>query len=447
MGEFNNFFPPIPPCIHEQPSEMDYFEEVLEDVGITITSDSSPNVLCEPQPIIINKLEDKFKNDDDPEVKKNRFLQGLKALFENEDMYTKAFSPSVYKKIINDDSSNISQINIPQDSIVQILLKTSLQTSIIHLILEDITNIIVEDQENTNKLRLLLNTLMYLPFIENPATLTTQLLDLLDIATMPAQFEILYLLPEILPDSENNVIGKELSKLLVGNENLAGAIIDCLNALNLSPAIRCEVQQEIKNNLITSARSIDIFPLLFEFLVTDARPESIQGVLHKVRGTLENMFYNVEEAVSMKVIIVRKIKTMADISRVVHDGWLSLISSINVNSEHKSVDLLILFLLHAGKKQVVESLFKRRVKAKLFKMQLVAHCFEKYLYAEVLKDSLASIMDIGQALLMSKNDPLSVEFATQMYKCAFQSKNAGFLHRQAILQNLLALTHLANNQV
>lgn len=88
-----------------------------------------------------------------------------------------------------------------------------LQKYIFEILFDEITNC-VEVVEDTSWLHLLLNPLCYLPFVMNPDFITTKLLDVLEIATYPAQLEILNLIPEIIPDGQYSKTAKELCMFL-----------------------------------------------------------------------------------------------------------------------------------------------------------------------------------------------------------------------------------------
>lgn len=92
-----------------------------------------------------------------------------------------------------------------------------LQSYLLEILLEEITNTAAEAAEDTSWLHLLLNPLCYLPYIKDPENLTTKLLDILEIATYPAQLEILNAIPEIIPDAQHCHTAKELCKYISYN--------------------------------------------------------------------------------------------------------------------------------------------------------------------------------------------------------------------------------------
>lgn len=129
------------------------------------------------------------------------------------------------------------------------------------IIFDEITSVCSDSSDDTSWLHLLLNTLRYLPYVKDPEQLTTKLIDILEIATYPAQLEILDTIPEIIPDSQSSETTKQLCKLLDDKDELTGAIIDCLNALDLDNEMRTDVQNRILDR-ISSGTSLKDFPIL-----------------------------------------------------------------------------------------------------------------------------------------------------------------------------------------
>lgn len=421
---------------------MNAFKELLDENGIVLCYSGERNILQQPQSRVISKLENTFKNAENLEEIKTKFMDGLKTLFECDDLYENAFLPCNYKKII-EESGNMTLIDIKQDSLIKLLLNTALQPELITVILESIADTVINDEENVKKLNTLLNTLRYLPFLFEADYLSSKLLEIVELAPLVMQYEILYAIPEILPDNVYEGAAREISKLLSSNVNITGAIVDCLNAINMSKSVRGEIQEYIVNEVLTS-RNIDIFPILYDFLISDCNFEGIHNILSKIRTVLNNIFINIAQTnnnnESMKVIIIGKIKNSSALLKEIYNGWLTLISDVKVDHDHKPIDLLILFILHSissNRKQLIYNIFKRHIKSKLFKLSLIKICLKDYVNAEILQECLTSIVEIGHNLLKTKKERLLMDFATEMYKSTFLNSVTTFVQRQIILQNLI----------
>lgn len=85
-----------------------------------------------------------------------------------------------------------------------------LQKYIFDILFDEMVSHGVEAAQDTSWLHLLLNPLSYLPCIENPEIITSKLLDILEIASYPAQLEILNSIPEIIPDGQQHKTAKLL---------------------------------------------------------------------------------------------------------------------------------------------------------------------------------------------------------------------------------------------
>lgn len=149
----------------------------------------------------------------------------------------------------------------------RIFLKVShLQKHASEILLDKITSVVSETAEDTSWLRLLLNTLRYLPYYENAEELCVKLLEILEIATEPAQLEILDLIPEIVSDSQFAEVAKHLCQLMDEKDELTGAVIDCLNALNLDQDIRAQVSDIILSKILSGC-SLKDFPILLSVTI------------------------------------------------------------------------------------------------------------------------------------------------------------------------------------
>ena len=326
----------------------------------------------------------------------------------------------------------------------RIFLKVSrLQKEIIDIVLDELTSTISDEEHDVPRLRLLLSQLRYLPHIKDPQSLTTKLLDILDIASFPSQLEILDSIPEILPDSEYSETASELIQMLDKSDDLASAIIDCLNALNLDADTRARIQDHILAKMLTGT-STKTFPVFLDFLMSDCTSRTLPGTLMKIRSSLNAIMGNDnpdKDKESSKVVIFTRLQKSA-VTKVVSEGWLSLISNIKVHTDHKPIDLIILFMLHSNtklKKRTIETTFRKRVKEGLFKCGLLEQGFDKYFPQQLLRDYFNSVVEIGSGLLRTSDDPVVTDFASTLFKLLFTHDYTIPTFRQEILENMVVL--------
>lgn len=431
----------------QKESPITYFQTVLKEAGIQLSQDERPNILTKEQSLISRDLEKMLKEHEAYPRNLNQFLSGFRKFYKNEDYFKKAFANSVLKK---DDSESEHHPGFQQESLIRIFLHISeIQVGVIETVFDQIT-IQAAEENSENWLRLLLNPLRYLSHINDAQTLTSKLLDILDIATYPSQLEILNAIPEILPDSQYEQVASQLTRILESNSDLTAAILDCLNSLSLNSEVMTDVQSYITNNLLTS--SSRIFPILFEFLVGNCKNENLCGILLKCRNVIDTILSADpanKENEALKVIIVSKLYTCAAIPKAVFEGWIKIISDIKVDTDHKSTDLLILIILHAtgtARKKVVESLIKKKLRAGLFKTSLLENLFQKYLCHQYLYDYMNSFNEIGINLLRHYNDIKMVEFGSILMKQLFSHHLTNDIRRQDILHNLILLAGSSDNK-
>jgi Fanconi anemia group D2 protein len=314
-----------------------------------------------------------------------------------------------------------------------------LQKEIIEILMDELTSTITDENHDVSRLRLLLGQLRYLPHIKDSENLTTKLLDIIDVASYPSQLEILDSIPEILPDSEYNETAKELGKMLDKNDNLSAAIIDCLNALNLSPEIRAQIQDHVLAKILTGT-STKIFPVFLDFLMADLNARTLPGTLVKIRNALNTiMASNNKENESCKVVIFNRLQKAAAL-KLISESWLTVISSIKTSTDHKPVDLLILFMLHSCsklKKRTVEATFRKRIKDGQFKCALLEQLFEKYLPQQLVRDYFTTVVEVASSLLRCSNDHIVTEFAGTLFKLLFTHEHTDRTSRQEILENMI----------
>ncbi|KAJ8984875.1 hypothetical protein NQ317_002715 [Molorchus minor] len=346
-------------------STLTVFKSILADAGISLSFTEGPHILTQEQALVVRDLEKSLGKS--PE-NVQEFMKGLMLLCKKVKNLRKCVLPTKFRR--NGELSD-EAISIQQDSLFRIFLKTNyLQKEIMLTLLEEIAGTSSEELRDTSWLRLLLNPLRYLPHISEPATLTTKLLDILDIANFPSQLEIIDSIPEIIPDSQYNETAQQLSRLLDENDELTGVIIDCLNALDLDSEIRSQVQDRILAKILAGP-SLKIFPVLLQFLLTDCKSQNLVPTLIKVRNALDTIMVNTEknkEKESCKILIFNRLQAFAVSPKHVAEAWLNTISSIKVHSDHRPVDLLILFMLHATVR------FKKR---KLFEILCKLSCGEQ----------------------------------------------------------------------
>nr|CAI5860802.1 unnamed protein product [Callosobruchus analis] len=417
------------------------FKNVLKQSGVILSLGEDPNILKQEQSLVVRDLE---KNCCKSDASLKEFIKGLEAFCKKEKYFNKALASSVLRK--NDDSFDERHLDIEQESLVRILLKTNqIQKYMIEILLNEIMAVAPEALENTQHLHLLLTPLRYLPYIINPQDLATRLLDILEIATFPSQLEILDSLPDIMPDSQYAETAKQLCKLMDDNDELTGATIDCLNALDLDAEMKAQVRDTILAK-ITGGTNLKIFPVLLSFLMSDCKSNNILPTLLKIRNALDMMMSSSEdskEQESCRIVIFNKLHMYAISPKIVSESWMNMITGIRSHNDHKPIDYLLLFMLHSKahlKKRIIELTFRKRVQSGLFKIKLLEKMFQEYLPQQLLKDYFESMVKIGCYLLRSSNDKIVIEFACTLFQAIFKHPYTEPIYRREVLEALVILT-------
>ncbi|CAH1971271.1 unnamed protein product [Acanthoscelides obtectus] len=422
-------------------SQNAVFKKILKQSGVILSLGDEPHILKQEQSLAVRDLE---KNLSKNTATLSEFVRGLEAFCKKEKYFKKSLVSSVLRK--NDDNSDNRHLDIEQESLIRIFLKTNqVQKYMIEILLNEIMAVAPEALETTQYLHLLLNPLRYLPYIVNPQELSTRLLDMLEIATFPSQLEILDALPDIMPDSQYAETAKQLCKLMDDNDELTGAAIDCLNALELDGEIKAQVRDTILAK-IAGGTNLKVFPVLLSFLMSDCKSNNIVPTLMKIRNALDMMMSSTtkdnKERESCRILIFNKLHMYAISPKIVSESWMNMICGIRSHSDHRPIDYLLLFMLHSKahlKKRIIELTFRKRIQSGLFKIKQLEKMFEEYMPQQLLKEYFESIVRIGCYLLRNSNDQIVIDFACTLFQSLFSHKYTEPIYRREVLEALVIL--------
>ncbi|KAF5286864.1 hypothetical protein FQA39_LY00397 [Lamprigera yunnana] len=424
-------------------SERNYFEEVILGAGISL----EPNliIVSKEQALVVRDITKILESHIAFPTNLQEFITGFKKACTDDDYFKRALS---FTELRKEDSS----FTVQQDSLIRIFLNvTCIQPQMIAIVLKHITNCAIEENSDASFLRLLLNSLRYLSHIDDSKMLTTKLVDVLEVATYAAQLDIINSIPEIIPDIEYEETAQQLSKLLDQKPDLIGAIVDCLNSLNLNANVRSEIQQQVLAQFDATSSS-KMFPILFEFIISECTSKDLENILLQARNVLDSILGDASssnEKESTKVLICNQLRALTTSRKPLFEGWLTLISSIRLNTDVKPVDILILFMLHSiGKSRCasIELLIRKRIKLGLFKITQLEALFKSYFTPQILKDYFNAIVGIGIRLLRFYNEVPLTEFSQIIFKLLFSHDLTNKLHQQEIVYNLTLLVGMSDKK-
>ncbi|MGH0174593.1 UNVERIFIED_CONTAM: hypothetical protein FKN15_002092 [Acipenser sinensis] len=300
-------------------------------------------------------------------------------------------------------------------------------------------------EDGLNIPRIIINQFKWLDRVMDSKDLASKLMQLVAVAPVEIQRDIITSLPEILEDTQHNDIAKELNSLLQKNTQLTVPILDALSSLNLSSDLLAEVRQAVMATL--SAVELEDLPVVVKFIlhaisgaeavevVSDLRkklelescvlPPPLQASRSrgKSRGkggsSLNSAASSSQDCVSL---VLDAIKSAVRFQKAISEAWIKAIENIDSVAEHKVIDLLVLFILHTTNsnhsRRGAERVLRNKVRGGHIRESLLQAAFRGH--TTVIRAYFPSIISLAQSLLRSP-DPSVVTFGSQMYKHAFTS--------------------------
>ena len=188
---------------------------------------------------------------------------------------------------------NADSTPIVQESVVRLLLSIEkLQPKIVTILLETMPEFMEDSLRDNNLTKeefqqipgLILNQLKWLDCIVDGKELCSKLLEILTIAPVELQRNIITSLPEILDDGAHRTVALHLKELLKTDLQLTSAIIDCFTNLHLSDDISTDILT-VALQRVDSADFADL-PSLLSFILQSAATLDIESVILQLREKL-----------------------------------------------------------------------------------------------------------------------------------------------------------------
>uniref|UniRef100_A0A8C7G5Q3 FA complementation group D2 n=1 Tax=Oncorhynchus kisutch TaxID=8019 RepID=A0A8C7G5Q3_ONCKI len=123
----------------------------------------------------------------------------------------------------------------------------------------------IAGEDGLNIPRVIVNQLKWLDRIIDSKELAGKLMQLVSVASVEIQCDIITSLPEILEDSQHSDIARELNTLLQENTQLTVPILDAFSSLNLSSTLLAEVRVSVMATL--SAVQLEDLPVVVKFIL------------------------------------------------------------------------------------------------------------------------------------------------------------------------------------
>ncbi|XP_072308789.1 Fanconi anemia group D2 protein [Eucyclogobius newberryi] len=417
------------------------FAQFLQEAGVTLNYGGESNTIGVDQVVFQKRIQKRLKKSPKyPDIVKE-FITGLEAHIEDAERFKNSLLPCVPRAKAEDSSYSSSF----QESLLRMLLGVEmLQTLIINTLLEKVPEFMLEGTSDGGLSipRMIINQLKWLDRVVDSKELASKLIELVSVAPVEVQRDIITSLPEILEDSQHNDIARELNSLLQENTQLTVPILDALSSLNLSSSILIEVRAAVMATL--AAVELEDLPVVVKFILHSVSASDALEVVSNLRKKLEleqcllpsvlqdsqNRLNNkATQAPNAKVVAVNQdsitmildgIKTAVRFQKTISEAWLKAIEAVDEPEDHKVVDLLALFILHTTNanqsRKGAERVMKSKVRGGLFLEPLLQKTFRDY--AQVMRSYFPSILALAQGLVRS-HDPSVVPFGGNMYRHSF----------------------------
>uniref|UniRef100_A0A4W3JN97 FA complementation group D2 n=1 Tax=Callorhinchus milii TaxID=7868 RepID=A0A4W3JN97_CALMI len=369
---------PSPSAQEGEVEDNTVFVQLLKASGVILKSGNLPNELTLDQAVFQKKLfQGLRKHPHYPNVLQE-FISGLESHIEDRDKFRNCLLACGLSQM--GESSNAG---------------TSYQESLIKLLL-GIEVLQVREfapEDGINMPRLIINQFKWLDRIVDSKEMTSKIMQLISVAPLEIQRDIITSLPEILEDAQHNEIGKELNLLLQQNTQLTVPILDALSSLNLRTELLAEVRQSVMSTL--SAVNLEDLPVVIKFILHAITAADAVEVISELRRKIE-----LESCVLPPQLQPSQSQQTTSINQVKHDcvGIMFDVIKVSVRFQKTTAEAWI----------------------KVIELLVLIFCANYSFLFQVVREYFPTILSLAQTLLRS-TDPSVVSFACEMYKLAFRT--------------------------
>ncbi|KAF1542879.1 Fanconi anemia group D2 protein, partial [Eudyptula albosignata] len=416
------------------------FEELLRTSGIILKAGEGQNEIAVDQMAFQKKLCLALeKHPTYPGVVK-QFISGLESHIKDRNQFKNCLLPCT--PIRTEGSRTL--VHSYCESLMKLLLGIKvLQPAVITLLLEKIPEFFFDivGTFGTNFPRLIINQFKWLDRLLDSQDLVKKLMQMVSVSPVPIQHDIITSLPEILEDSQQSEVARELSCLLKQGRRLTVPILDALSRLDLDAGLLAEVRQSAMT-IVPSVKLEDL-PVVVKFILHNVKAADAVEVISDLRksldlsscvlplqilGSQKKLKSQVQASSSMSQVTTSQncVKLLFDVIKLavrfqkdVSEAWIKAIENSTSVSDHKVLDLIVLLLIHStntkNRKQT-EKVLRSKIRLGCMPEQLMQNAFQNH--SLVIKDFFPSILALAQTFLHSAH-PAIVSFGSCMYKQAF----------------------------
>uniref|UniRef100_A0A8C8F8I2 Fanconi anemia group D2 protein n=1 Tax=Oncorhynchus tshawytscha TaxID=74940 RepID=A0A8C8F8I2_ONCTS len=399
------------------------FGQFLHEAGVILRQGSTSNEIAVDQVVFQKRLQQRLKKSPRYPSIVQEFITGLESHIEDPERFRNCLLPCV-PRLADGDSS-----------LLRMLLGIEmLQVLVINTLFEKLPEFMFDGagEDGLNIPRVIVNQLKWLDRIIDSKELAGKLMQLVSVASVEIQCDIITSLPEILEDSQHSDIARELNTLLQENTQLTVPILDAFSSLNLSSTLLAEVRVSVMATL--SAVQLEDLPVVVKFILHSISSSDALEVVCDLRKKLElelcvlppvlqasqSRMKTSSSSQDSVALVLDGIKSAVRFQKTTSEAWLKAIENVDTAEDHKVIDLLVLFILHSTNanhsRRGAERVLKVKVRAGQIQEALLQKTFRGY--AQVMRGYFPSILALAQSLLRSP-DPCVVPFGGHMYRLSF----------------------------
>ncbi|XP_075289262.1 Fanconi anemia group D2 protein [Opisthocomus hoazin] len=425
---------------HDRVESEGVFEELLRTSGVALKTGEGQNEIAVDQMAFQKKLCLALeKHPAYPGVVK-QFVSGLESHIKDRNQFKNCLLPCT--PVRTEGSRTL--VHSYCESLIKLLLGIKiLQPAVITLLLEKIPEFFFDivGTFGTNFPRLIVNQFKWLDKLLDSQDLVKKLMQMVSVSPVPIQHDIITSLPEILEDSQQSEVARELSCLLKQGRRLTVPILDALSRLDLDAGLLAEVRQSAMT-IVPSVKLEDL-PVVVKFILHNVKAADTVEVISDLRksldlsscvlplqilGSQKKLKSQVQASSSMSQVTTSQncVKLLFDVIKLgvrfqkdVSEAWIKAIENSTSVSDHKVLDLIILLLIHStntkNRKQT-EKVLRSKIRLGCLPEKLMQNAFQNH--SMVIKDFFPSILALAQTFLHSGH-PAIVSFGSCMYKQAF----------------------------
>ncbi|XP_028302622.1 Fanconi anemia group D2 protein isoform X2 [Gouania willdenowi] len=437
--------------IHEETNQS-VFGLFLRKAGVTMKGGHAPNEIAVDQVVFQKRIQKQLQKSPRFPGIVQEFISGLESFIEDEDRFRNCLLPCV-PQLSEAESSSVSTF---QESLLRLLLGIEmLQTPIIHTLLEKLPEFMFDGVKDgvLGIPRIIINQLKWLDRVVDTKELASKLMELVSVAPLEVQRDIITSLPEILEDAQHNDIARELNSLLKENTQLTVPILDALSSLNLSSSLLTEVRGAVMATM--AAVQLEDLHVVVKFVLHSVTTSDANEVVGNLRKTLEleqcviplvlqasqsrvksqrdtGSASVVDSSQDSIVLILDCIKSAVRFQKTISEAWLKAIEAVGEVEDHQVIDLLVLFILHSTNanqsRRGAEKVLKAKVRTGLIQEVLLQKTFKNY--SQVMRGYFASILALAQSFLRSA-DSCVLHFGGLMYRFSFVGFDS-YCHQEVV---------------